>query len=242
MYKLEQWASDWQMQFNTDKCSVVHLGRKNSSAQYSLNNSILKESYCERDLGVLVDKSMKFSEQRNSVASRANSALGMIRRTITWKSKTIITRLYKALVRPKLEYCVQVWRPYLKKDIEKLEAVQRRATKMIEECRGLGYEDRLRVTGLTKVEDRYNRGDMLEVFKALKGLHKMDYRHYFQLAEQTKTRGHKYKLAKSRSSLDIRKNFFSQRVVNSWNKLPEAVVEAESVNSFKNKYDKLMGN
>ena len=74
------------------------------------------------------------------------------------------------MVRPKLDYCVQAWRPYLKKDIEKLEKVQRRATKLISECRGLSYTDRLRVTGLTTLEQRRDRGDMIEVFKMLKGL------------------------------------------------------------------------
>src|SRR2546425_10006650 len=167
----------------------------------------------------------------------ANVSLGMIKRTISCKSKTIITRLYKALVRPQLEYCVQAWRPYLKKDTEKIERVQRRATKMISECSKLSYEDRLKITGLSTLEDRRNRGDLIEVFQILKGFSKVDYRHFFQLVYNSKTRGNKYKLVKSSSRLDIRKHFFSQRVVNDWNKLPDSVIEADSVNSFKNKYD-----
>ena len=171
------------------------------------------------------------------MANSANVTLGMIEITINSKSKSIITRLYKALVRPQLEYCVQVWRPYLKKDIEKIEKVQRRATRMISECSKLSYEDRLNITGLPTLEARRNRGDLIEVFKILKGFSKVDYKHYFQLVNSSKTRGNKYKLVKSRSRLDIRKHFFSQRVVNEWNKLPDSVIEAESVNSFKNKYD-----
>ena len=161
----------------------------------------------------------------------------MIKRTINCKSKSIITRLYKAIVRPQLEYCVQAWRPYLKKDIEKIERVQRRATKMIADCSKLSYEERLKITGLTTLEARRTRGDLIEVFKIVKGFSKVDCKYFFQLADNSKTRGNKYKLVKSRSRLDIRKHFFSQRVVNEWNKLPNSVVEAESVNSFKNKYD-----
>ena len=71
----------------------------------------------------MVDNSLKFSEQCYSVVNSANAILGMIRRTISCKNKNIILRLYKALVRPKLEYCVQVWRPYLKKDIDKIESI-----------------------------------------------------------------------------------------------------------------------
>ena|SRR5687768_1642242 len=166
----------------------------------------------------------------------------MIRITIKCKSRSIITTLYKALVRPQLEYCVQVWRPYLKKDIEKLEKVQRRATKMIHECRALSYEKRLKFTGLTTLEERRNRGDLIEAFKILKGLNKVDYKRFFKLNSNSRTRGNKLKLTKSRSRLDIRKHFFSQRVVNGWNSLPDFVVEAESVNSFKNRYDSYINN
>ena len=97
--------------------------------------------------------------------------------------------------------------------------------------------NRLKITGLSSLEDRRNRGDLIEVFKILRGFSKVDYRHFFQLVDNSKTRGNKYKLVKSRSRSDIRKHFFSQIVVNEWNKLPDSVIEAESVNSFKNKYD-----
>ena len=120
----------------------------------------------------------------------------MIRRNITCKNKNIVTRLYKALVRPKLEFCVQAWRPYLRKDIDKIERVQHRATKMIEECKGLGYKDRLKVTGLTTSEDRRIRGDMIEVFKMLKGISKVDSSRWFCLADNSRTRGHRFKLVK----------------------------------------------
>ena len=78
---------------------------------------------------------------------------------------------------------------------------------------------------------------MIEVFKILKGFSKVNYNKWFTLSVNSRTRGHSLKLAKSRSRLDIRKNFFSQRVVNEWNSLPCEVVEAESVNAFKNRYD-----
>jgi ribonuclease P/MRP protein subunit RPP40 len=238
--QLDKWSQDWQMKFNAEKCSVIHLGKSNSQHQYTLGNVTLKNSERERDLGVIVDKTLKFSEHVNSAVGSANATLGMIRRNITCKRKYIIIRLYKALVRPKLEFCVQMWRPYLKKDIDKLERVQHRATKMIEECKGLDYYHRLKVTGLMSLEERRIRGDMIEVFKTLKGLNKIDSNSLLKLANCSRTRGHKFKLVKFRSRLDIRKNFFSQRVATVWNNLPEVVVEADSVNSFKNRYDKFV--
>lgn len=241
LVKLGNWAENWQMSFNTDKCAVIHLGSENRKHQYSLGNSVLRESTKERDLGIIVDSSMKFSEQCNTAVKNANSTLGLIRRTIKFKSQHIITKLYKALVRPKLEYCVQAWRPCLKKNIDNIEKVQHRATKMILECKYLQYEDRLIQTGLTTLEERRTRGDLIEVFKMIKGLNKTDYRKFFTLVRNNRTRGHRYKFIKNRSRLDIRKHFFSQRVVNEWNALPEIVVESESVNSFKNNYDKFVG-
>ena len=104
---------------------------------------MLKANAVEKDLGVMVDSKMKFAEHCNSVVNSANATLGMIKRKITSRNKDIMVRLYKALVRPKLEYCVQVWRPFLKKDVEKLESVQHRATKMISACRNMNYSERL---------------------------------------------------------------------------------------------------
>ena len=118
------------------------MGRGNEQNEYMLGNKKLRESNRERDLGIIVDSNCKFSEQCREVVKSANT-LGMIKRNITYKSKDVIVRLYKALVRPKLEYCVQAWRPYLKRDIDNLEKVQHRASKMINECRFLNYEDRL---------------------------------------------------------------------------------------------------
>jgi len=161
----------------------------------------------------------------------------IIKRTIKSRSKDVIVKLYKALVRPKLEYCVQAWRPFLRKDIDSMERVQRRATRMITECKGQSYESRLETLDLIRIEDRQTRGDLIQVFKFIKGVDNIDYREFFQLADHSRTRGHKFKIIKVRSRLEIRRNYFSQRVVNKWNELPQYVVEAESVNTFKNRLD-----
>jgi hypothetical protein len=107
-----EWSREWQMQFNVDKCSVLHLGYKNLRYNYKLGNVDLKSAVNEKDLGVVVDSSSKWSEQCSIAVRNANSALGIIRRHITSRKQNIIVKLYKALVRPKLEYCVQVWSPF----------------------------------------------------------------------------------------------------------------------------------
>lgn len=195
----------------------------------------------EGDLGVIMDTSGKSTEQCKIAVKKSNAMLGMIKRNINFKSKDVIVRLYKALVRPKLEYCIQAWCPYLKKDIDSLERVQRRATKMIEGYKNMCYEDRLSNTGLMKLEKRRARGDLIQVFKIIKGIDKVDYKRFFQIAAADmshRTRGHNLKIIKVGCKYDIRKHFFSQRVVNAWNGLPQFVVDAETVNCFKNRLDK----
>ena len=87
------------------------------------------------------------------------------------RSKDIMLPPYKSMVRPHLGYCIQAWKPHLRKDVEKLEKVQRRATKMIEGLEGLGYLERLSILYLTTLETRFLRVDLIEVYRIFKGLH-----------------------------------------------------------------------
>ena len=106
----------------------------------------------------------------------------MIRRNITYKEKSLILSLYKAIVRPHLEYCIQAWSPYLRKDIviDMLEKIQRRATKLIPGLSDLRYEERLKECGLTTLETRRLRGNQIEVFEILNGYENIDYNIFFR--------------------------------------------------------------
>ena len=175
---------------------------------------------------------MKVSEQCGIAASKGNQILGLIRRNITYKGKKLIIPLNKAIVRPHLEYCIQAWRPYRKKDIDTLERIQRRATKMIPELRDLSYEERLKECGLTTLETRRLRGDQIEILKILNGYENIDRNMFFSLNKDSRTRGHEVKLVKDQCRLDIRKNSFLQRTINEWNKLSTYCVTASSVNKI----------
>ena len=120
----------------------------------------------------------------------------MIRRNITYKEKSLIVPLYKAIVRPHLEYCIQAWSPYLRKDIDMLEKIQRRATKLIPGLRNLRYEERLKECGLTTPETRRLRGDQIEVFKILNGYENIDSNIFLEIKESKITRGHNFTLVK----------------------------------------------
>ena len=123
----EERASKNLMKLNKDRHKIMHLGKHNPGVQYRLGSTWLESSSVERDLGVLVDRKLNMSEQ----CAAANRMLGCIEKGITSREKEVIIPLYSVLVRPHLEYCVQFWSPPYKKDVDRLEGVQRRATKMI---------------------------------------------------------------------------------------------------------------
>lgn len=146
-------------------------------------------------------------------------------------------RLYTALVRPHVEFANVVWYPYLRKDIESIERVQMRATKLVPNLKELPYETRLKELKLPSLSHRRLRGDVIQTFKLVKKLDDCPLEDFFTFAHYNK-RGHSFKLEKPRCSLSFTLNQFSHRVINVWNCLPQYVVDAETLNSFKARLDK----
>ena len=130
--RLVKWSEKWQMLFNFGKCKCLHAGHGNLDVNYKMGDTVLSTTVKEKDLGVIISADMKVSEQCGIAASKGNQILGLIRRN-NLQGKKLIIPLYKAIFRPHLEYCIQAWRPYRKKDIDTLERIQRRAI-LIEIC------------------------------------------------------------------------------------------------------------
>ena len=240
--RLVKWSEKWQMLLNFGKCKCLHTGHRNLDVNYKVGDTVLGTSLKkEKDLGITISADMKVSEQCGIAALKGNKIIGLIRRNITYKDKKLIIPLYKAIVRPHLEYCIQAWRPYCKTGIGVLERIQRRATKIIPELRDHSYEERLTKRGLTTLETKRLRGVQIEVFKILNVYENIDRNIFFSLKKDSRTRGHEVKLVKDQCRLDIRKYSFSQSTVNEWNKLSTDCIIASSVNIFKTSWTHISG-
>ena len=238
--KLADWTAMWLITFNAAKCSVMNMGNSvyRPKFQYILDGTKLKTSVGEKDLGVLVSPNMSPEKHIASVVRSAYATLANIRIAFKHMDVDMFRVIYPTYVRPKLEYAVQFWSPHIKWHVQKLEKVQRHATKLVPELRGLSYEDRLIRIGIPTLKERRDRGDMITVFKYLKGFNNVNSDNHFERSNCTTTRGHSLKLKKQIVNKDVSKYFFSNRVVDRWNSLDEETVQAETIASFKSKYDR----
>jgi len=237
--KLLKWSEEWQMLFNTSKCKVMQVGRPSFQRQYYMKDEQLEVVCYEKDLGVLISNDLKVSQQCQQAYNKASKILGLVNRTIEYRDTDILLRLYKSLVRPHLEYCVPAWAPHYIKDKALIESIQRRFTRMIPSIRKFSYEERLKKLGLWSLEDRRIRADLIEVYKMVYGLSSVRLNTFFELSSSDRTRGHSLKFKKNRFRTELRQHFFSERVVNIWNKLDDDTVCASSLNSFKQHIQKI---
>ena len=166
---LESWSSTWLMDFNVSKCSCLHFGRHNPKYQYSLFGHDLHSVDYAKDLGIWLTPSCSFSLHCGKIAARADQIINLIRRSFSTFTNLSFINLHRSIIRPLVEYATSVWCPHYQQDIQRIEGVQRRATKLVPHLRYLPYQERLRQLNLQSLETRRERADLILVWKLVHG-------------------------------------------------------------------------
>ena len=240
--KLEDWSKLWQLYFNYEKCHVLTLGKfvnTRHTQRYTVYGNQMEHVFEEKDLGITIDHELKFEDHIAKKVAVANAIVGQMRRSFSYLDCDTFKRIYVAFVRPHLEYGEAVWSPNLMRNIVALENVQIRATKIVDGLSKLTYSERLRRLDLPTLVFRRRRGDIIEMFKHFHTYDKSTLAPSFKPRERL-SRQHQFQLhmPPTRDGTNgPQTNFFFQRTTKIWNDLPASVVEAESVNQFKNRLD-----
>jgi len=195
------------MKFNQDKCKVLHMGQGSPQHNHRLGGEWIESSPEKKDLGVMVDEKLNKIWEYVLAAQKANHILGCIKSRVASRSREGILSLSSALVRPHLEHCIQLWSPQHRKDMDLLERVQSRATKMTQGLEHLSCEERLRELGLFSLEKRRLWRDVIEAFQYMKGACKKAGEGLFTRACSGRMRGNGSKLKDGRFRLYIRKKW-----------------------------------
>ena len=240
--RVSNWCEEWKMELNINKCHVMHIGRKNNCSEYSIRNeqtgivSDITETSRERDLGIIITPDLKWHDQVCSAAVKASRMLGVLKNTFVSRDANLWKRLYTTYVRPHLEYAVASWNPYLKKDIETLERVQHRSTKAVNKIGNLSYENRCMVLKLTTLSERRQRGDMIQQYKFASGIDKVKWASQPIIVDGRMGRRPQLRREIVKNCAQ-RHNFFTNRIVNDWNKLADDTINAQTTNGFKSRFD-----
>ena len=243
---LYAWSKKWLMRIHPEKLFGMEIGadRELPEYEYTVGPMMVRTSKQEKDIGIEIDDKLSFTDHINIQVKKANSKAGWLRRGFQFLTPKMFTPLYMQVVRSNLEYAVPVWNPFLKTQVDKIESVQERATKMLPGMNKKPYEERLKMLKLPTLKYRRLRGDMINTYKMLNGFHERQICPAMKMTIDITGRPGRNSLAlyQDRCNTNIRKYSFSQRIVAIWNTLPDQVIQAPSVDSFKGRLDKFWRN
>ena len=237
-----EWARTWGMEFNIEKCKVMHMGRTNPKFKYTMGGRTLKVTSEEKDIGVIITDNLKPSTQCAAAAKTAQTVLGQITRAFHYRDRHIFVRLYQQYVRPHLEFATPAWSPWTEGDKKMLEKVQERAIKMVSGLRANSYQERLKELGMTTLEERRHQADMCMVRNILHGRGDLEVGTWFDRqtgARNLRSTADPLNVKKRTGRMEIRNNFFSLRSAEPWNQIPPEVKALDTTGKFKAKYKQL---
>ena len=173
LVSLQSWCTAWDLSFNSSKCKSLSISMHSQSTvpvqPYSISSSDIASVDHHKDLGTIFTSNLTWNLHRSSVIGKAYRSLFLIRRTVSnFYSPGTLLSLYVTLVRSKLSYCSQIWRPHLVRDMWSFESLQRRATKFILRDYTSCYKDRLQSLKLLSLSLWFDYLDLMLLVKSLK--------------------------------------------------------------------------
>ena len=237
IYRLMEWANKWQLQISIPKCSGFRIanpqwnvGNDVVNLAYTIDHFVLPFTHHIRDLGIYHDSRLKYDEHISNIVHSAFVRSLLILKCFHSRDHRVLKLAFCTYVRPLLEFSSQVWSPHHRYLINKIESVQRFFTKKLSGLQNLTYLRRLEVLGLESLERRRLIFDLVLCYKIIHGLSNIALE--FERG-CTVTRGNMFKMSKQNCTIDATKYFFSNRVIDVWNSLPDSIVAASSVKDFK---------
>lgn len=226
------------MSFNIPKCKIMHVGKNNPRFEYKMAGVKLTVVEEEKDIGVTVHSSLKPSKHGQKVAATASAVLRQLTRNFHFRDRHVFKKLYVQYVRPHVEFASPAWSPWLEQDKSILEKVQNKAVNLVAGLTGNSYEEKCKELGLETLEQRRVKQDILQAYKILKGVDKVDPDKIFNLTgpvhgRQTCFTADPNNILEDRSRLEIRKHSYAVRVASHWNKLEPDTKNSRSVNVLK---------
>ena len=235
---LESWEKSWEMEFHPQKCTVLPITRSLNPNinSYQLHRHTLESVQSAKYLGVTLTKNLSWDTHIDNVCNKANKTLGFLRRNLKIGSTKVKETAYKTFVRPILEYACTVWDPYTQEQIDKLEAVQRRAARFVVNR----YHNTSSVTCMINslqwpsLQHRRKtaRLAMLKKFlddEAVFSMSKIKY------APNRSRRAHPQQLVQIQAKQQYRLGSFLPNTIRDWNALPEHTLAADTLDTFKSR-------
>jgi len=235
---ISDWSDHWQLKLSPTKCSVLHvspLRMRNVSTDfvYHINNTALPSVDSVTDLGVTYNRKLMFRPHIDNIVSKAALRAKLILKCFCSRDPSLLTRAFCTFVRPILEYCSTIWNPCFKGDISKIESVQRRFTKRLSGMYNLSYSCRLARLSLDSLYCRRVKADLTMCYKVMNNLVCIDTHLFFERSDTSYTRGNSMKLKKNHIVSTRDGHFFANRIINTWNSLPDYIVTSPTVTCFK---------
>ncbi|MFZ2538547.1 MAG: reverse transcriptase family protein, partial [Oscillospiraceae bacterium] len=230
---IHAWSLTWQLTISLTKCHILHLGSSPILSNYSISSCPISFSDQVKDLGIFVDRDLKFSTHINSTVAKAKQRGSLIFRSFISHDIQQLIRAFKVYVRPMVEYASPIWSPSYITQVSLIESVQRSFTKRLPGCSELSYYDRLSKLGLPSLEHRRLLIDLQTCYNIIHKNYCIDPLKFFTFSSNPSARGHSLRLTYPIAKTNSKKFFFSTRVVPVWNSLPENIVLSRTITSFK---------